>query len=178
MLNTTRTTLRFLSSIVRRQFPRLFKDNFVEDVLNYKNYSDTLSSSGQPSKHQLSIIKDAGYSIIINLAPYDRVEAPLKNEEYIVAGLGMKYFHIPVDFSNPTMADFKKFVHIMKNESGQKIWVHCAVNARASSFVYRYRCIFLGIDPKTAIWDLREIWEPFGVWKKFVFPKEKEAFDI
>ncbi len=145
----------------------LFKD--FEDVLNYVNYSSTLCSSGQPTKRQFSLIQDAGYKGIINLAPYDRIEVPLKNEERIVTGLGMKHFHIPVDFLNPTMVDYSKFEDIMKSKAEQKIWVHCAANSRASAFIFKYRCNVLGLDPETAVWDLREIWEPFGIWKNFIF---------
>ncbi len=114
------------------------------------------------------MIRKAGYTTIINLAPYDRIEAPLKNEKRIVTDLGMEYVHIPVDFFNPTAANFKQFINTINKASGQKTWVHCAANARASSFIYRYRCSVLGIDEQVAIWDLREIWEPFGVWKKFL----------
>jgi hypothetical protein len=42
-------------------------------------------------------------------------------------------------------------------------------NMRASAFLYKYRCFIQGEDREAAIWDIREIWEPFGAWKKFVF---------
>ncbi len=169
MLNTIKTTLRFFGSVIRKYTPMKSKDNSIEEVLNYLNYSNTLSSSGQPRKNQFSLIQEKGYTIVINLAPYELIENPLKDEEAIVIQLGMRYIHIPVNFFNPTKKDFDTFVKAMKSASGEKIWVHCAANARASAFSYKYRCSALGVDEQTAIWDLREIWEPFGVWKKFLF---------
>ena len=65
--------------------------------------------------------------------------------------------------------DFDAFVNIMKSASDKKIWVHCAIGMRASAFLYKYRCSILGENRQTAIWDLREIWEPFGAWKKSLF---------
>ncbi len=97
----------------------------------------------------------------------------LKNEESIVNSLGMDYVHIPVEFFDPIPEDFEKFADTMKNSIGKKIWVHCAANARASSFVFRYRCSILGENQEDAIWDLREIWEPVGPWKKFIYGENK-----
>ena len=49
-----------------------------------------------------------------------------------------------------------------------QLWVHCAANMRLSAFMYRYRVCVLGVDKRVARSDLNKIWEPFGVWKKFV----------
>lgn len=169
MLNTIKAVLRFYGSVIRKYSPIRSGDHSIEDILNFVSYSDTLSSSGQPTEQQLQLIRDAGYSLVINLAPYDFIENPLKNEEAIVRDLGMDYIHIPVNAFKPKKKDFDRFVQTIKSTPGKKVWVHCAINMRASAFVYKYRCSILGEDKNAAIWDLREIWEPFGVWKEFVF---------
>ncbi len=145
------------------------KQNSVEDIINYMEIKDNLSSSGLPTDLQFSIIQKAGYTTVINLTTNDFVESSPKNEAELVTKLGMKYHHIPVDFYNPDWEDFDLFVKIMKGLSGEKVWVHCLVNARASSFLYKYRVTMLGEDRQDALWDLREIWEPFGPWKHFVY---------
>ena len=119
------------------------------------------------------MVRNTQYAVVINLAPCSMVENSLKDEEATVTGLGMKYIHIPLNFFNPTEADFHRFVDAMKSASGEKIWVHCAANVRASSFVFRYRCRVLGEDESIAVWNLREIWEPFGSWKKFVYGESR-----
>ncbi|MEY3667324.1 MAG: hypothetical protein RL572_864, partial [Pseudomonadota bacterium] len=40
----------------------------VRDILNYKSYSPMFSSSGQPTREQLPLIKDAGYERVIYIA--------------------------------------------------------------------------------------------------------------
>lgn len=169
MTSTTKTTLKFLHSIVRRCSPFPIPDLSVEDIFNYLNYSDMLSSSGQPTQDQFTLIARAGYSVVINLATQDKIEFPVKDEASIVTDLGMVYIPIPVDFFNPSPSDFDRFVSAMKDVEKEKVWVHCMVNARASAFIYRYRLSVLGHDKEDALWDLREIWEPFGVWKTFVY---------
>ena len=169
MINTVKSILRFFKSIISTYSPIKAKDNSIESIVNYIKCNDSFSFSGQPTERQLSIIRKEGYDIIINLAPYDLLEIPLKDEASIVTKLGMKYVHIPVNMLNPAQEDFDAFVKIMKSASDKRIWVHCAIGMRASAFLFKYRFSILGEDRQTAIWDLREIWEPFGAWKKFVF---------
>ena len=169
MINTAKSILRFYKSVISKYSPIKAKDDSIESIVNYIKCNDSFSFSGQPAKCQFSFIRKEGYDIIINLAPYDLLENPLKDEELIVTELGMKYVHIPVNMLNPSQEDFDAFVNIMKLASDKKIWVHCAIGMRASAFLYKYRCSILGEDRQTAIWDLREIWEPFGAWKKFLF---------
>ncbi len=172
MFNTVKSILRFYKSVISKYSPLKSKDKSIEDVVNYVNNNDRFSSSGQPTKHQFFLIQKQKYGTIINLATYDLIENPLKNEEAIVTKLGMKYVHIPVNMLKPTQEDFDAFVDTMKNSSDERTWIHCAIGMRASAFLYKYRCAVLGEDKQKAIWDLREIWEPFGAWRKFVFGEE------
>lgn len=168
MRNMIRSIFRFLGSVIRPRLPFSPRNDSMFDVVNILRYSNTLYSSGQPTEKQLESIAKAGFSLVINLAPYDFIEHPLKDEEKIVTGLGMRYVHIPVRSSNPRNSDFQAFSQALQQASGEKVWIHCAINLRASAFVYRYRCSVLGEDEHKARWDLREIWEPFGVWKAFI----------
>jgi protein tyrosine phosphatase (PTP) superfamily phosphohydrolase (DUF442 family) len=172
MFNTVKAILRFFKSVVRKYSPLKSEDRSIEDIVNHLNHNDTYSSSGQPTKQQLFLIQKAGYAVVINLAPYDFIENPLKNEATIVTKLGLKYVHISVNMLQPTQENFDTFVTAMQTASGEKIWIHCAVGMRASAFLYKYRCVILGEDKQTALWDLREIWEPFGAWKKFLFAED------
>jgi protein tyrosine phosphatase (PTP) superfamily phosphohydrolase (DUF442 family) len=169
MFNTIKSIIRFYKSVIRKYSPLKLKDRSIEDIVNHISYNDTYSSSGQPTKQQFVLIQKAGYAVVINLAPYDLIENPLRNEATLVTKLGLRYVHIPVNMLQPTQADFDTFATAMQDSLGEKIWIHCAVGMRASAFLYKYRCAVLGEDKQTALWDLREIWEPFGVWKKFLF---------
>src|SRR5690606_1680022 len=81
---------------------------------------------------QFPAIRAAGYTQVINLAPHG-AENALPDERAMVEGLGMRYVHLPVDFSNPTEEDFAAFCAAMSGMSGdERIYVHCAANMRVS----------------------------------------------
>ena len=70
--------------------------------------------------------------------------------------LGLEYTHIPVDFKNPTQADFDAFVAALGEHGATKVWVHCAANMRVSAFMYRYRTQQLGLADEVARADLNK----------------------
>lgn len=172
-MRSVKTTMNWLRLMAYKYTPIKAGEKDLEDICNYFRYSENLSSSGQPAQNQFKTIQRAGYAVVINLATNDFIEFPVDGEAEIVTQLGMKYVHIPVDFFNPGKEDFVQFVKVMKPLADEKVWVHCSANARASSFIYKYRCTVLGEDSEDALWDLREIWEPFGPWRSFVFNQER-----
>lgn len=167
MSNMTKTIWGFLVSVIEKYTPLKFCGDAIEDVFNYLQISNTLSTSGQPTKKQFHAIRDAGFNTVINLLPRN-TENSLKNEEILLSELGIRYIHIPIGYT-PKEEDFNQFVKSMQAIADEKVWIHCAANARVSAFLYRYRCSVLGEDESTAEHDLRKIWSPFGVWKKFIY---------
>lgn len=144
----------------------------IESIFNYVKITDNLSTSGQPTTEQFTAIRDAGFESVINLLP-SGLENSLDTEAEIVRGLGLEYTHIPVEFKGPTVANFSDFVAAMQANEGRQVWVHCAVNARVSVFVARYRREVLGEPVETAHSHISEVWEPFGIWKGFLAGKTR-----
>jgi uncharacterized protein (TIGR01244 family) len=143
----------------------------LSDIFNYRQLSPTLAASGQPDEQDLTDVARAGYKVVINIALHDDPRYSLSDERGTVEGLGMKYVHIPVDFSELCDDDFEKFVAAMDENYDQKLWVHCAANKRVSSFLGLYWHLHLG-KPLTEAFELQqEIWEPDGVWSKFIARK-------
>jgi len=58
----------------------------------------------------------------------------------------------------------------MRAMDGEKVWVHCVVNARVSAFMYHYLRIDQGDDDNAARNQLLRRWEPKmdTVWTKFL----------
>jgi protein tyrosine phosphatase (PTP) superfamily phosphohydrolase (DUF442 family) len=165
--NTLKTIVGFLGTLLSKYTPLKLSKNTLESIYNYHAISSTLTTSGQPSEEQFLLIRDAGYSSVINLAPHS-AENSLTDEALLIKQLGLKYIHIPVDFKNPTNEDFEKFVTSIRESESEKTWIHCAANMRVSAFIYKYRHEVLNHDATQAEADLAKIWEPFGVWKKFI----------
>ena len=165
--NTLMTIFGFLGTLVTKYTPLKLSKNTLEGIYNYHPINGMLTTSGQPTEQQFSLIKDAGYNYIINLAPHN-AENSLTDETVLLTQLGLKYTHIPVDFNKPTLNDFEKFVSSIETSAQEKTWVHCAANMRVSAFVFKYRRDVIKDDLEKAAADLAAIWEPYGVWKHFI----------
>ena len=167
--STLKTMLGFVRSMWARRTPFGSTSDDVEGICNYLNIESLFATSGQPDERQFELIREAGFETVVNLAPESVLENSLIDEASLLAGLGLEYIHIPVDFKNPTQDDFDNFVRSVQERAHKKIWVHCAANMRVSAFVYKYRCSVLGEEEAVAKSDLDRIWEPFGVWKSFLW---------
>lgn len=140
----------------------------VEDIVNYREYTATLASSGQPTEAQLDAVADAGFERVVFLAFSDHAES-LANEDRLVKGLGMEYAHIPVDWEAPTVSDFNMFAGLMERGTGRKTLVHCQVNFRASAFSFLYRVLYMDVPIDVAKQDMNSVWVPNRRWREFIF---------
>jgi protein tyrosine phosphatase (PTP) superfamily phosphohydrolase (DUF442 family) len=140
----------------------------ADDPVNYIAYSATLASSGQPTQQQLNQISASGVARVIYLAFGDH-EGAIVNEDRLVRDLGMQFIHIPLVWEQPESRDFEVFAAALNQDATQKTLVHCQINWRASSFVFLYRVLHLGIPIDEAFLDMRSIWLPNKTWQDFIF---------
>jgi protein tyrosine phosphatase (PTP) superfamily phosphohydrolase (DUF442 family) len=138
-----------------------------ETIYNWRRLDDRITTSGQPTEPQLAEIHALGVRHIINLGLHTHEKA-LPDEAASVSRLGMTYIHIPVNFQNPTDADFAEFCAEMARLKELPVHVHCIANYRVSAFFYRYRRDVLAVDEARARADMEQIWHPDGVWAAFI----------
>lgn len=139
----------------------------LSEISNYREYSKTLSSSGQPNKEQLQEAWVESFQRVVYLAFSDH-DTSLENEDRIVKELGMDYINIPVNWGSPTSNDFYLFAGALQREPDRKTLVHCQVNFRASSFSFLYRVIYQDVAVAEAKKDMNSVWTPNTVWTAFV----------
>lgn len=139
----------------------------TDDIPNFIEYSESLSSSGQPLKKHMPLLADMGFEQIIYLALTTNSTA-LDKEDELVLENGMNYVHVAVDFSEPSLMNFETVASILKSSSDQKSLLHCQVNYRASTFSFLYRIIYLGVPVGEAKEDLDKVWTPDPVWYQFL----------
>ncbi len=140
-----------------------------DTIYNWRRLDARITTSGQPTEPELADIHALGVRHIVNLGLHTHEKA-LPDERASVSRLGMTYIHIPVDFQNPTDADFARFRSAMEQLSEVPVHVHCIANYRVSAFFYRYRRDVLNMDEAQARADMEQIWHPEGVWAAFVAP--------
>lgn len=129
----------------------------MKGLVNFFAPSERIGTAGQPSTNQLAEIAAAGYTAVVNLAMPDSDNA-IAAEGSIVASHGMSYFHIPVPFERPSPRHLRQFFGVMDALADEKVFVHCAVNARVSAFMYQYLTLVHRVSPDQATSPLLERW--------------------
>jgi protein tyrosine phosphatase (PTP) superfamily phosphohydrolase (DUF442 family) len=141
----------------------------VDEIYNYMQLGERLSSSGMPTPEQIKSIAEAGVEVMVNLAPHD-VPRAIPNEAELVNALSMEYLHFPVIWRAPESETLTRFMNAMDIHKDKKIHVHCEANYRASAFIMLYRVLRLGWKKEDAIPIMEKMWNPedFPVWQKFI----------
>ena len=142
------------------QSPKLAAPNVVE-------ISSQLVTSGQPSAEALAGLKSHGFEAVVYLAP-PTVPDAVRDEQLIVTRQGLTFINIPIQFDNPTEADFETFAAVLSGLGSRKVLVHCQVNYRASSMVFLYRTVKLKEQPLAAYQALQKAWSPNGMWRRLI----------
>src|SRR5579863_10734936 len=136
-------------------------------IYNFHQVNDQLACSGQPTEEQLQGIAKDGYKVIINLG-LTGAKYSLPDEATSVAGLGLTYHHIPVQFDDPQLQELQDFLGLMKQHQDEKILVHCAANYRASCFTGLFLLDTQQVDQDEMDDFIANIWQPDLVWQQFV----------
>ncbi len=80
----------------------------------------------------------------------------------------MAYIHIPVDFENPTIENLKLFLTLLSSLEDKKVLVHCALNYRASAFMYVYHKYFLQTPFDKIDLSMMQEWSPDKKWQELM----------
>jgi len=149
-------------------FPGLALTAELSDIRNYKEYSSTFSSAGQPSKEQLELLRAEGFERVAYIA-FSNSRGAVAEEDAIVKELGMDYVQVPVIWDAPTKSDFYAFAGAMQREPGRKTLLHCQANYRASAFAFLYRVLYEDVPVAAAKADMNSIWQPNDTWRQLIF---------
>jgi protein tyrosine phosphatase (PTP) superfamily phosphohydrolase (DUF442 family) len=136
-------------------------------IYNFRRVSDKLACAGQPREDQLATVASEGYTVIINLGLSEGKYA-LNDEASSVKELGLTYHHIPVVFDSPQFSELESFITLMNQHAGEKIFVHCAANYRASVFTGLYLFDADKLDEQGMREFIEELWQPDPVWELFI----------
>jgi protein tyrosine phosphatase (PTP) superfamily phosphohydrolase (DUF442 family) len=141
--------------------------NDLSQVINYVRTPDGIGSGGQPTPDQFQALADAGYRVVVNLALPDSDDA-LPDEGAYVTHYGMDYVHLPVPWRDPTPERFRRFRDVMRLYEDVPAFVHCAMNMRASAFVFLYRVVERHVPVAVAESAMTTVWQPNRLWADFI----------
>jgi protein tyrosine phosphatase (PTP) superfamily phosphohydrolase (DUF442 family) len=135
----------------------------LKGIKNFRAISEQLASSGMPNDTDLSKLKNEGFMHVISLIPGE-----FKDERATVESLHMSFEQIEVDWNQPKLRDFEKFVGLMKQYGNDKVLLHCRLNYRATAFAYLYQVTQKGVPRDQAMKTMHSVWHPEGVWLEFI----------
>lgn len=141
----------------------------AEQSYNFRRITDNVTTSGVVGEENLRALGAEGYELVINLLPDDSQYA-VPGEEEIVRGQGIDYVYIPVDFGNPTLADFETFSAVLDSAASRKVHIHCAANYRVSAFYSSYARLKGTMSEGEARDLIASLWEPREnpAWPEFI----------
>jgi protein tyrosine phosphatase (PTP) superfamily phosphohydrolase (DUF442 family) len=141
----------------------------TEEIYNYRKVDDQIITGGQPTEEQLKTAADEGFRTVINLAPINP-RYSLDDEPGFVRSAGMAYYHIPIDWDNPTLRDFAAFEQLMNELPAEKTLIHCAANFRVTAFYSLYALKHLGWSLDQADELRASIWQgsDYPIWETFI----------
>ena len=139
----------------------------LEEILHHHVVSQRLHSSGQPTEAELQTIADAGFTAVINLA-MNHSDGALPGEGQRLNSLGLAYAQIPVPFEAPAAAHLQAFYGLMQACAEERLWVHCALNYRASAFLYLHARQVEQLSHEQAQAAMWPYWRPDDCWEQFI----------
>ncbi len=108
----------------------------INTIKRFNHVSETLVTSGLPTKEEFAQLKEAGVQVVINLIP-PTSENEKQPDLCAIQEAGFFYFAVPFYLSNP-IACIEMFKTIMDEVKDKNILVHCSINWRASVFTDTY----------------------------------------
>ncbi len=136
------------------------------EIYNYIKINDKVALAGQPSAHEFEVLIANGVNCVINIAPYDE-RYSIENEAELVEKLAATYIYYPIDFANPTLADFAKVEALLLDNQDNNVLLHCAANYRASLLFGHFAIRHLGWSRAEKNALINQIWslDDFPAWK-------------
>lgn len=127
----------------------------INGIRNAGKITEVLYRGAQPREVGLTELKMLGVATIVDLRGEDRekIEWERKHAE----SLGMRFVHIPVNgWAPPTDEQVAQFLFLLRDNPGQKIFVHCRFgDDRTSVFIATYR---MAIEKWTAEQAMKEMY--------------------
>lgn len=146
----------------------------TDEIYNAVRVNDQLLTAGMPTEQQLRDAAAEGFTAIICLVPSSERNGP-SDEAGLVRDLGLEYVYIPVDWNNPTDADFAAFDEAMGRLAGEKLLIHCAANYRVTAFYSLYAQKRFGWTEEQAEALRAKVWQgDYPVWEAFIRRKRAE----
>jgi protein tyrosine phosphatase (PTP) superfamily phosphohydrolase (DUF442 family) len=132
-------------------------------ISNFIQYNEWLASGSRPKTEQIQELKNNGFEVVLNILPLT-AKNPLADEDIQVKKAGMKYQHLPLDYTNVIPELYELFKSTLNSFSGEKTFVHCGGNIYSSNLVHMYLVLEKEMTETESSQYLLKIHKPTEIW--------------
>jgi protein tyrosine/serine phosphatase len=122
----------------------------LQGVPKLGEVSPALYRGAQPTHQGFQKLAEMGINIVVDLRERGR-----KGEDQLVTSLGMRFVAIPWNCFHPKDADMARFLQLLRDNRGKKIFVHCQTgDDRTGMMIAAYRMAEQGWTAKEAMKEM------------------------
>jgi tyrosine-protein phosphatase SIW14 len=122
----------------------------AKGIPNFGQVSPNLYRGALPSGEGLAALQKLGVDIVVDMRGHN------KGEEATVTKLGMQYVAIPSHCPFPKDEPFVKFLKVIREHPGKKVFVHCRLgDDRTGMAVASYRMAEQGWSAEEAMKEMK-----------------------
>ncbi|MEA3588036.1 serine/threonine protein phosphatase [Pseudidiomarina sp. 1APP75-27a] len=122
----------------------------LETIYNFSHPAPNHATGGQPKKHEVAMLADAGVDMIVNLRSHAEM-ADIHEAEWATHN-HLAYYHIPIAGADDLTEENVKLFHqtLWLNED-KNIFMHCASSNRVGALMALRAAWFQGADTAEAL---------------------------
>ena len=135
----------------------------VEGLPNAAQVATNLYRGGVPTKQGFQRLAEMGINVVVDLRGSNA------NERKLVTKLGMEYVPLPWHCPFPRDATFARFLKLLQDNAGKKVFVHCRLgDDRVGMVIAAYRMAEQGWTAKEAMKEMEAY--GFSFSHRFICP--------
>lgn len=124
-------------------------------IRNFLQVTPDFCTGGQPRPEHYAELKARGVRAVLNLRRPGEHRA--EEEKAAVEAAGLKYFNIPVNYGEPSVADVDAFLKITDEPANRPMFVHCTAAIRVGAFWLIRRVVRDGMTWDAALAEARKV---------------------
>jgi uncharacterized protein (TIGR01244 family) len=125
------------------------------DIRAFLQVTPQFCTGGQPRMEHFARLKQDGVKAVLNLRQPSEHRAD--EEKQTVEAAGLKYFNIPVNYQQPSVAQVDEFLKITDDPANRPMFIHCTAAIRVGAFWMIRRVLRDGMDIEAALADARRV---------------------
>jgi uncharacterized protein (TIGR01244 family) len=135
--------------------PALAAQDPVPPIRNFLRIDSNFCTGGQPRLEHLDQLKAEGVKAVINLRQPSEHRAA--EEEARARELGLRYFNIPVVFTDPKDEQVTEFLKLTDDPANRPAFIHCTAAVRVGAFWMIRRVLRDGFTTEAAEQEAEKI---------------------